>query len=122
GTTAVKITAPANEATVSGTVNISISNSPGVSWSDFYVDGNFLASTPPSTVSWSSTSAPDGPHTISATAFSSTSTVLGKANITVNVHNGGATPTATAHATTTAVATPHATATATAVRTATIVA
>jgi len=122
GTTAVKITAPANEATVSGTVSISITNAAGVSWSDFYIDGSYLASTPPSTVSWSSSSVPDGPHTISATAFNSTGTVLGEANLTVTVHNGSATPTATAHATTTAIATPNPTTTATAVRTSTIVA
>ena len=109
GTTAVKITAPANEVTVSGTVGISITNAPGVTWSNVYIDGNYLGSTPPSTFSWNSTSVPDGSHTISATAFSSSSTVLGAANITVTVHNGGATPTATA-----ATATPHATSTASA--------
>jgi hypothetical protein len=102
GTTAVKITAPANATTVSGTVNISVAMAPGVSWSNVYIDGNYLGSTPPSTFSWSSTTVANGSHTISATAFGSGSTVLGAANITVTVNNGGATPTSTPHATPTA--------------------
>ena len=125
GTTAVKITAPANEATVSGTVTISISNASGVTWSNVYIDGVYFASTPPSTFSWNSTAVADGSHTISATAFGSSSSVLGAANISVNVHNGGGTPTATttpaATPTATASAAPTPTATATAAPTPTAV-
>lgn len=110
----VAITAPANAATVSGTVAITVFKATNVTWANVYIDGNYFASTPPATFSWNSTTAPNGLHTISATGFSSTGTVLGNASISVTVQNGGATPTPTILATPTPTATPGGTPTPTA--------
>jgi hypothetical protein len=107
----VAITAPANGATVSATVAVTVFKATGVTWADLYIDGSYFASTPPSTFSWDSTTVPNGLHTISATGFSSTGTVLGTASINVTVQNGGATPTPTIAATPTALQTPGPTAT-----------
>jgi hypothetical protein len=93
--TEVMITAPLNGATVSGTVPFTITKAADVSWVDFYVDGEYFASTPPSTFSWDTTTVTNGPHSLSATAFNGTGTVVGTAAINVTVVQG-ATPTATA--------------------------
>jgi hypothetical protein len=115
----VEITAPLNNATVSGTaVAITVTKAANVSWVNVYVDGIYFASTPPSTFSWNSTTVANGSHQISATGYSSSGAVLGSASITVTVNNGGATPTATAAPT----GTPIPTKTATPTRTATPIA
>jgi thermitase len=86
--TVVQITAPANGANVAGTaVPITVQKAAGVSWVNVYIDGSYFASTPPLTFSWNSTSVADGSHTISANAYSASSTLLGTASITVNVTN-----------------------------------
>jgi Bacterial Ig domain len=62
GTTtgAVKITAPANGATVSGAVSIATAFSSPVVRENIYIDGNYFASSPPSTFSWDSTTVSNG--------------------------------------------------------------
>jgi hypothetical protein len=84
----VVIAAPANGASVTGTaVAITVQKASNVTWVDVYIDGNYFAATPPSTFSWNSTTVPNGSHSISATAFSSTGSVLGTASIGVTVAN-----------------------------------
>jgi hypothetical protein len=92
----VAITAPANNATVSGTVSITLTKAASVTWADVYIDGTYFSSTPPSTFSWNSTTVTNGLHAISVTGFNSSGTVLGNASINVTVQNGVATPTPTA--------------------------
>jgi flagellar hook assembly protein FlgD len=95
----VAITAPLNNATVSGTVPITVTKAASVSWENVYIDGSYFASTPPATFSWDSTTVPDGAHTISVSGFNASGTVLGTASINVTVANGtSSTPTATATA------------------------
>jgi thermitase len=69
----VSVTAPANWATVTGTVTLSASASDnvGVSTVSFYVNGNLVGndSTAPYSLTWNSASLADGTHTISAKAF-----------------------------------------------------
>ncbi len=97
--TAVTITAPLNGANVGGTVPITVVKGVGVSWVNVYVDGLYFASTPPATFNWNSSTVANGPHTISANAYSTSSVLLGTASVTVNVGpppSPTATPTATA--------------------------
>jgi Bacterial Ig domain len=89
---AVGVSAPANGSTVSGTVNITATEGSGVSWINFYVDGNYLSSSPPLTYSWNSGTVPNGDHTISAEAFNSSGTAMGSASSIVNVQNNAVTP------------------------------
>ena len=85
---AVTITSPANGATVSGTVSIVTTKSSKVQWENIYIDGNYLASSPPTTFSWNSTRVvSNGNHTITAKGFNSSDQVVGKASVTVNVQN-----------------------------------
>jgi chitinase len=84
---AVTIKAPANGATVSGNVSIATQVTTGVSWTDVYIDGTYLTSSPPYSFTWNSASVADGSHTISVTAFSSSGTVIGTSSTTVNVAN-----------------------------------
>jgi len=83
----VRITGPLNGATVSGTVNITVTKATGVSWANVYVDGDYFASTPPTTFSWNSKTVANGAHVISAKGFSATGTLLGTASIAVTVAN-----------------------------------
>jgi hypothetical protein len=84
----VTITAPASGGQVSGTaVAIAVTKGTSVSWVNFYVDGIYLASSPPYTYSWNSTTVADGTHTISANAYSASGTLLGTASIVVTVAN-----------------------------------
>ncbi|HUA34726.1 MAG TPA: Ig-like domain-containing protein [Candidatus Binataceae bacterium] len=113
--TVVAITSPANNATVSGTVSIVVTaQEPPVSWVNLVIDGNYIASSPPLTFSWNTTSYSNGPHTIEVDAKNSSGTMLGSAIITVTVQNGGPTPTPTRTATPTPTATQTPTPTATA--------
>jgi hypothetical protein len=81
------LTQPTNGAMVSGLVPISLSTGSGVEWSNFYIDGTYYASTPPSSITWNSTTVANGTHTISATAYSANKTVLGTASVSVSVNN-----------------------------------
>lgn len=90
GNASVTLAQPANGATVSGLVTISIAGS-GVQWSNFYIDGSYLASTPPSTITWNTTQVANGPHIISVFAYSAYRTVIGRPSITVLVENAAPT-------------------------------
>lgn len=87
GGQAVKITSPANGATVTGAITIDTTLGSNVQWENIYIDGNYLASSPPTTFQWNSTSVSDGSHTISAQAFASGRVLEGSDSITVNVAN-----------------------------------
>jgi hypothetical protein len=100
------ITAPAANATVSGSVAIAIAMDATVSWANFYVDGAYQASTPPSAYVWDSTVLPDGPHTIEVKGFSAAGQLDGDQTVTVTVANAAATPTPTPTPAPTAAATP----------------
>jgi hypothetical protein len=91
----VTITAPANNATVSGTVSITAQNAPGIAWTNVYIDGVYFASSPPLTFSWDSTNVANGSHTISANAYASGGTLAGSASVTVTVSNGSPKPAVT---------------------------
>ena len=93
-TAQVSITSPAAGSTVKGDVPISLSMGSNTSWVNLYIDGNYLASTPPSQLYWLSTTSANGSHTISATAFNSSRAVVGSASKVVMVENGS-TPTPT---------------------------
>src|SRR5579872_135172 len=84
---AVALTSPSNGSTVSGSVNIAAQEGAGVAWINFYVDGNYLSSSPPLSLSWNSGSVGNGNHTISAQAFNSSKNELGSASMVVNVQN-----------------------------------
>ena len=84
---AVKITSPANGAHVSGNVSIAAKANSAVSWINIYIDGTYLASSPPYNFTWDSTDVSNGSHTISAKAFDRNGTPLGNDLVTVNVVN-----------------------------------
>ena len=94
-TSAVTITAPASSATVSGSVSITAQIGTGFSWINIYIDGSYLASSPPFTFTWDSTTVTNGSHTISANAYAPAGTLAGSASVTVNVQNGNAQPAVT---------------------------
>jgi hypothetical protein len=89
-TSPVTITAPSNGSTVSGTVSIVTTKSAPAQWENIYIDGNYLASSPPETFSWDSTTVSNGSHAITAKGFNSSDQVVGTASVTVNVQNGSA--------------------------------
>jgi hypothetical protein len=104
--------APANNSTISGTIAVSAqSNSSAVSWLDFYCDGSWIASSPPYSIPWDSTTVPDGPHTLSVTAYAVGKVNLGYASTNINVLNQPASATATPTSTPTAVSSTSPTAT-----------
>ncbi len=89
----VAVTAPANNANVSGTVPLSAnaSDNVAVAWVQFSVDGKQIGSpifTPPYSASWDSTTVANGVHTITATA-SDTSSNISSASVQVTVSNSG---------------------------------
>jgi len=84
---AVKITGPANGASVSGTVNIVTQVSSSVSWINIYIDGNYFASSPPYTFSWNSISVPNGSHVISTIALDASDAQIGSDSRSVSVNN-----------------------------------
>jgi hypothetical protein len=90
---AVTLTSPSSGSTVSGTVNVAATEGAGVGWINFYVDGNYLESSPPFNFSWNSGSVANGNHTLSAQAFNSSDNEIGSSSTTVNVQNSGVTPT-----------------------------
>ena len=111
------ITTPLTGATVSGTVPITAQVSSAVAWTDYYVDGTYIASGPPYTYNWNSTTVSNGSHVLSVTAFGSSNASIGTSAVNVTVNNGGTSTTPTTTATpapgTTATPTPAATATST---------
>jgi hypothetical protein len=96
------ITSPASGATVSGTVSIAVSNVEPVSWVNFYVDGTWVASSPPFTYAWNSKSVANGQHAISVNGYNDSNAPVATSAINLNVENGSATPTPAPSATPTA--------------------
>jgi hypothetical protein len=88
---AVTLTSPATGSTVSGTVNIAAQEGPGVGWVDFYIDGVYLASSPPLNLTWNAGTVINGNHTVSAEAFNGSGNEIGSASAVVNVQNSGMT-------------------------------
>jgi leucyl aminopeptidase len=90
------IVAPAAGATVSGLVNIeaSASDNVGVTRVDILVDGGVLATrtAAPYVASWSSASAPNGSHSITAKAYDAAGNVGTSAARVVTSANGSTTP------------------------------
>ncbi len=89
---AVSITAPANNAIVSGTVTASAnaSDNVGVASVQFQLDGANLGSldtTSPYSVSWTTTTAGNGSHTLRAIARDAAGNSTTSANVTVTVSN-----------------------------------
>jgi hypothetical protein len=94
-TAAAIITAPGNNTFVAGTITFSAIKSTSCVWINFYVDGNYVASSPPSSILWDSTSVGDGAHTLSVKGFDSNSNLIANPVVTVmvdNVTGGPATP------------------------------
>jgi hypothetical protein len=85
------ITAPANGATVSGTVNVtaSASDNVGVVKVEFYIDGALKSTvtTAPYTFSWNTTTVANGSHTIVSKAYDAANNVGTSATVTVTVSN-----------------------------------
>jgi sugar lactone lactonase YvrE len=91
---AVLITAPASQSTVFGTVSIVLVPGAQTHQVNVFIDGVYLASTPPSTLSWDTTKVKNGIHLIDAEAFNSSATFIGFDEIVVTTNNPTPTPTA----------------------------
>lgn len=86
---AVKITSPANNATVNGIVTVNATVGPKVWWAKLYIDGGDGPVSPPYSFSWNSTTVPNGSHTLTVKAFAEfSSTPLSTSSINVTVSNG----------------------------------
>ncbi len=87
----VSLTAPANNATVSGatTITASASDNVGVSKVEFYRNGVLLTATnvAPYSYSWSTTTVANGGYTLTAKAYDNTGNVGQSANVLVTVNN-----------------------------------
>src|SRR5207249_3798481 len=88
----VSMTAPANGSTVSGTVTVSAnaSDNVGVAGVQFKLDGNNLGAedtASPYSISWNSTTAGNGSHTLSAVARDAAGNQATAAPVTVTVSN-----------------------------------
>ncbi|MFY0564436.1 PHB depolymerase family esterase [Archangium lansingense] len=94
----VNLTAPADGATVSGTVTLtaSASDAVGVTRVEFYVDGSLAGSdsAAPYELGWVSTGVANGTHSLSAKAFDAAGNSATDADTSVTVSNsgGGTTP------------------------------
>jgi hypothetical protein len=93
----VSITAPASGATVAGTVTVSASaaDDAGVAGVQFTLDGANLGSedtAAPYAVSWATTGASNGTHTLAAVARDSAGNIATSAPVTVTVSNDATAP------------------------------
>jgi peptidoglycan/xylan/chitin deacetylase (PgdA/CDA1 family) len=93
----VNLTAPANNATISGTQTISANatDSNGITSVQFKLDGNNLGTadtTDPYSVSWDTTSAANGTHNLTAVATGTSGLSTESAAMTVNVQNSTTPP------------------------------
>ncbi len=87
-TSAVRVTSPASGATVSGVVPVSVNVDASVQWINFYVDGTYMASSPPYIYNWDSTNfVLNGGHSISVDAYSPSHAMVGHAFVDVVVIN-----------------------------------
>ncbi|WNG55051.1 PHB depolymerase family esterase [Archangium gephyra] len=93
----VNLTAPANGATVSGTVPLtaSASDAVGVTRVEFYVDGSLAGSdsAAPYELAWNSASVANGTHSLSARAYDAAGNSATDADTSVTVSNSGGTGT-----------------------------
>ncbi len=87
----VSITAPASNATVSGTVSVTATagDNVGVSKVEFYVNGTLQATdtTAPYTFNWNSASLTNGAYVLSAKAYDAAGNVGQSSNVSVTVNN-----------------------------------
>ena len=87
------ITAPANGATVSGTISVtaSASDNVGVTKVEFYLDGALQSTdtSSPYTWSWNTTAAANGSHALTSMAYDAANNVGTSAAVNVTVSNGG---------------------------------
>ena len=95
----MSVTAPANNATVSGTVPLSATatDNVGVALVQFRVDGNppfAKDTTTPYSVSWNTTTVANGTHTLTAVATDTSNNTKTSAPVTVTVANAAADTTA----------------------------
>jgi outer membrane protein assembly factor BamB len=93
----VALTAPANGATVSGSVNVTANANDNVAVASvqFLLDGNALGAsdtTSPYSVTWDTTTATNGTHTLTARATDTTGNATTSAAVTVTVTNTDSTP------------------------------
>lgn len=94
----VSITAPANGATLSGLVTVSADaseNGGQITQVQFQLDGNALAAPltqSPYQISWDTTTASNGTHTLTAIATDSAGNTVTSAPVTITVSNGPAPP------------------------------
>ena len=84
----LRISSPSNGATVSGTVSVSVQYAAPVNWLNFYVDGNWVASSPPYAFSWTSSSVANGTHTIAVNGYNTSNALVASTSISVTVKNG----------------------------------
>jgi hypothetical protein len=95
---AVTMNAPANGATVSGatvTVSANASDNQGVTSVQFLLDGGSLGApdtVAPYSITWDTTTATNGSHTLSARASDASNNTTTATNVTVTVSNVDATP------------------------------
>jgi hypothetical protein len=92
----IALTAPANGAAVSGTIAVSAtaSDNVGVTGVQFTLDGGNLGAldtTPPYSISWNTTTAASGSHSLTATARDAAGNVTTSAAVSVTVSNSGVT-------------------------------
>jgi Big-like domain-containing protein len=110
----VSITSPKSGATVSGTVSIAVQYVAPVSWLNFYIDGTWVASSPPYTYAWNSTGVANGQHAIAVNGYNSSNALVATTAMNVKVQNGSSptpTPAPTGSATPKPSASPSSTAT-----------
>ena len=92
----VSLTAPADGATVTGTINLTAnaSDNATVDHVDFLVDGNVVGTdaTSPYSFSWNSTTVPDGAHTVAARAVDTATNQTTSTAANVTVSNADTTP------------------------------
>lgn len=94
----VTLAAPANNASVSGSVAITATAAVGVSWVNIYVDGTYFASSPPFTFTWDSSAVGNGAHTLTVRGYNTSDQEIGSDSVNVNVTSGTATTSAAASA------------------------
>ncbi len=92
-TSVVAITSPAAGAIVSSQATIAVSVSAKVVWVNVYIDGSYLASSPPYLFTWDTTKVANGSHTISVNGYESDGALLGGASVTISVVNVGSSST-----------------------------
>jgi hypothetical protein len=92
GSTAVQITSPGNNASVSGNVSINATTGSSELWYwNVYVDQVLIGSVATLPTTWNSTTVANGSHTIEVASHSENpgGAVIGSSTVTVNVQNGG---------------------------------